>query len=45
LGRLLRQAKHVREDRGDAREDDAPRRMRELEDELDEIEEEEEEEE
>lgn len=42
LARLLRTARAVREDRGDPREDDYPRRAAEVEDELEEIEDEEE---
>jgi len=44
LAGLLRRARAVREDRGDPREDDAPRRAADAEEELDEIEDEEEEE-
>lgn len=44
LAALLKRARAVREDRGDPREDDAPRRMREEEDDLDDMEDEEEEE-
>ena len=44
LAALLKRPRAVREDRGDPQEDDAPRRMREAEDDLDDIEDEEEEE-
>jgi len=42
LGRILREARAVREDRGDPREDDAPRRARDEEDELEDMDDEEE---
>ena len=44
LAGLLRTARAVREDRGDPREDDYPRRARDEEEEIDDIEDEEEEE-
>jgi len=42
LGRILREARAVREDRGDPREDDLPRRARDAEDELEDMDDEEE---
>lgn len=44
LAGLLKRASAVREDRGDSREDDAPRRIRDEEEELEDMEDEEEEE-
>lgn len=43
LAGLLKRARAVREDRGDPREDDAPRRSAELDEDLDDMEDEEEE--
>ena len=43
LGALLRRARQVREDRGDPREDDYPRRAEDEEEDLDDMEEEEQE--
>ena len=42
LGRVLRAARMVREDQGDPREDDAPRRAEDAEDDFDDMEDEEE---